>query len=29
MEKPHKRLNVWKQAVELALQVYQVTEKFP
>lgn len=29
MEKPHKRLNVWKQAVELSLVVYQVTEKFP
>jgi four helix bundle protein len=29
MEKPHKRLNVWKQAVELSLLVYQATEKFP
>lgn len=29
MEKPHKRLNVWKQAVELSLLIYQTTEKFP
>jgi four helix bundle protein len=29
MDKPHKRLNVWKQAVELSLLVYQATEKFP
>ena len=29
MEKPHKNLNVWKQAVELSLLIYQVTEKFP
>ena len=29
MEKPHKRLNVWKQAVELSLMIYQATEKFP
>ena len=29
MEKPHKRLNVWRQAVELSLLMYQATEKFP
>lgn len=29
MEKPHKRLNVWKQAVELTLLIYQGTGKFP
>lgn len=29
MDKPHKNLNVWKQAVELSLLIYQVTEKFP
>ena len=29
MNKPHKNLNVWKQAVELSLLIYQVTEKFP
>ena len=29
MEKPHKRLDVWKLAVELAVSVYRVTEKFP
>jgi four helix bundle protein len=29
MEKPHKRLDVWKLAVELAVSVYRATEKFP
>jgi len=29
MDKPHKKLNVWKQAVELSLLVYQATEQFP
>jgi len=29
MDKPHKRLNVWKQAVELSLLIYQTTDKFP
>ncbi|RLD99324.1 MAG: four helix bundle protein [Aquificota bacterium] len=29
MEKPHKKLNVWKKAVELSILVYRVTEGFP
>jgi len=29
MEKPHKRLDVWKLAVELVVSVYRATEKFP
>ncbi len=27
--KPHKKLNVWKAAMDLALMIYQVTDKFP
>ncbi len=29
MEKPHKRLEVWKLAMELVSEVYGVTESFP
>ncbi|TAJ09444.1 MAG: four helix bundle protein [Nitrospirae bacterium] len=29
MERPHKKLSVWKEAIELALLVYRVTEQFP
>ena len=29
MEKPHKRLNVWNQAIELVLAIYQTTIRFP
>ena len=29
MDKPHKKLNVWKTAMELVVEVYRVTEKFP
>lgn len=29
MEKPHKKLNVWNAAVDLAIDMYRVTEKFP
>jgi four helix bundle protein len=29
MEKPHKRLEVWKKSMELALVVYSVTKHFP
>lgn len=29
MEKPHKRLEVWKKSMELALDVYRVTKDFP
>jgi len=29
MDKPHKKLNVWKKSMELVLMVYKVTKKFP
>ena len=29
MNKPHKKLNVWSEAVDLAQQIYRVTERFP
>jgi four helix bundle protein len=29
MEKPHKKLDAWKQSMELVIDVYRVTEKFP
>lgn len=29
MNKPHKKLNVWSDAVNLAQQIYKVTERFP
>ena len=29
MNKPHKKLNAWTDAVDLAQQIYQVTERFP
>jgi four helix bundle protein len=29
MEKPHKKLDVWRLAMDLVTAVYQVTEKFP
>jgi four helix bundle protein len=29
MDKPHKKLDVWKMAIELAALVYELTEKFP
>ena len=29
MNKPHKKLNVWTDAVDLAQQIYRVTERFP
>ena len=28
-ERPHKRLDLWKQAVEMVVQVYEVTNEFP
>lgn len=28
-EKPHKKLDLWKNAIELVLQVYEVTKSFP
>lgn len=29
MEKPHKKLDIWKLAVELVTEVYRVTNSFP
>jgi four helix bundle protein len=29
MEKPHKKLDAWKLSMELVLDVYQTTAKFP
>jgi len=29
MNKPHKKLNAWSDAVDIAQQVYRVTERFP
>ena len=28
-EKPHKKLDLWKKAIELVLMVYEVTKNFP
>jgi four helix bundle protein len=28
-EKPHKKLNAWKNAIELTIKIYYVTEKLP
>lgn len=29
MEKPHKRLDVWRLSMDLVTEVYKVTDKFP
>jgi len=29
MEKPHKKLDAWKQSMELVIDIYRVTDKFP
>lgn len=29
MEKPHKRLEVWKKSMDLVIELYKVTEAFP
>ena len=29
MNKPHKKLNAWTDAVDFAQQIYRVTERFP
>jgi four helix bundle protein len=29
MDKPHKKLDVWKIAIDLVSEVYQATESFP
>lgn len=29
MDKPHKKLQVWQQSMNLVIEVYRITEKFP
>ena len=29
MEKPHKKLNVWKSSIELVTAIYSITKAFP
>jgi four helix bundle protein len=29
VEKPHKRLDAWKLSIELVVEIYRLTEKFP
>ena len=29
MDKPHKRLEVWRQSMDLTINIYRTTEKFP
>jgi len=29
LDKPHKKLNVWKESIELARDVYTLTSRFP
>jgi hypothetical protein len=29
MEKPHKKLEAWKQSVDLVIEIYKTTEVFP
>jgi four helix bundle protein len=29
MEKPHKNLEAWKQAMDLTIEIYNVTKNFP
>jgi four helix bundle protein len=29
MEKPHKKLEAWKQSMDLVIEIYQTTENFP
>jgi four helix bundle protein len=29
MEKPHKKLEPWKQSMELVIEIYRTTENFP
>lgn len=29
MEKPHRRLEVWRQSVDLVTEIYRLTETFP
>ena len=29
MDKPHKKLDAWKLSIELVVEIYRLTEKFP
>ena len=29
MEKPHKKLDVWQMAMDLVIEIYRITERFP
>lgn len=29
IDKPHKKLNVWKKAIDLVLMIYNVSQEFP
>jgi four helix bundle protein len=29
MEKPHKKLEAWKQSMDLVIEIYRTTENFP
>jgi len=29
MEKPHKRLDAWKLSMDLVIEIYNETDKFP
>ena len=29
MEKPHKKLNLWKRSIEMVSKVYKITMNFP
>ena len=29
MEKPHKKLDVWRMAMDLVMEIYRITERFP
>ena len=29
MEKPHEKLEVWKQSMDLVIEIYRITENFP
>ena len=29
MEKPHKKLEAWREAVDLTIDIYQATDDFP
>ena len=29
MEKPHKKLEAWKQSMDLVIEIYETTKAFP